>query len=314
MRTARNLRALLSIALLTGACIEGIDPSANTPLVQLPSTTFVMGGSYACQDGQKTICDAASSPSISVTISAYEIEAHEVTNAQYRHCVSLGLCTSPAHSGIEGAANYYREKAYADFPMVNTTWQMATDYCQSLGRRLPTEAEWEFAARYRSSANANDLPRFPWGDDDLDCNKAHTAECASDALPRRTASTLEDLSESQVHDLGGNVSEWVDDVYGPFSYCEGGQSYGEQCADEASCMASLCEQDGASCVRNCIDQQPLCEKSKTQPPSSAADATASLRSARGGAYRLGKCAAVASYRMGLDPNQAYPHVGFRCAK
>jgi formylglycine-generating enzyme required for sulfatase activity len=314
VRRVSHIALFVSLAWTYVGCIDGIAAPSTTLLASVNATTFTMGGIHACSDGDSTLCDSASIPSITVELAAYGIEFREVTNAQYRHCVSRGFCVAPSYGGIEGAADYYRDEKYAAYPMVNITWSMARQYCHAIGRRLPNEAEWELAARYRSAGDLSKLPVHPWGNGEWDCNKAHTAECTNDGLPKGTGATLEDISELSVQDLAGNVAEWVEDIYDPFANCEGAKSYAELCADDATCMNSKCSDDGDSCLKDCDGEQPLCRRAQGSAKGSNGNGAGELRSIRGGSYRLGKCAAVATYRAGLDPELPYPHVGFRCAR
>ena len=117
-------------------------------------------------------------------------------------------------SGLETAAGHVRARADADDkPVVGVTWTGAQAFCQDLGKRLPTEAEWELAARgpYRA--------RFPWGNNDPDCDRAVWGRgkgqpCEkSGPGPLAVGSTEGDGSIWGVADLGGNVAEWTFDIY-----------------------------------------------------------------------------------------------------
>lgn len=95
-------------------------------------------------------------------------------------------------------------------PVVNVTWDGALQYCQSLKKRLPTEAEWELAARGPRSR------QFPWGDQEPTCGQltlGWTRDCRETLGPVDVATTSRDRTPEGVSDLGGNVAEWVVDYF-----------------------------------------------------------------------------------------------------
>ena len=105
--------------------------------------------------------------------------------------------------------NYYGSFAYADHPVVNIDWFQAEVYCAWAGRRLPTEAEWEKAAR------GTDERTFPWGSD-INCNRANFEGCWGDT--RKVGSYPSGASPYGALDMVGNVWEWVSDLYDPIYY------------------------------------------------------------------------------------------------
>lgn len=132
-----------------------------------------------------------------ISMQAYWIDEHEVTNAQYQAFLDASGHAPP--TGWPGEAEH---------PVKGITWDEAAAYCQWLNKRLPTEAEWEVAAR---GPGANP-PLYPWGNDPLDGGKV------SD-LPRSETYGVGSVSFNQspfgVYDMAGNVWEWVGDPYGP---------------------------------------------------------------------------------------------------
>ena len=163
-------------------------------MVLIPAGEFLMGA----EDGQQ---DAR--PLHRVYVSSYWIDQYEVTNAQYRQCIEGGACTLPKDRQT------FEDHQRAQLPVTNITWNQARSFCQWLGKRLPTEAEWEKAAR------GTDGRRYPWGNDGEAwkhrmSNRNLAAGTAEVDLVGRRAATA---SPYGVYDLIGSVSEWVKDWY-----------------------------------------------------------------------------------------------------
>lgn len=169
------------------------------PMVTIPA------GTYAMSD------PASSDPSASgrfrsVTLAAYAIDRHEVTNAAYRRCWEQNACPIPSSFDSALRPGYFANRSYDTFPVVNVDWNAANQYCLWVGKRLPTLEEWEVAA---SLAPATGLRySYPWGDR---------------FEPRLVNSRLSELNDTQgvgtyhpagstplgIMDLAGNVAEWT---------------------------------------------------------------------------------------------------------
>jgi formylglycine-generating enzyme required for sulfatase activity len=148
--------------------------------------------------------DANERPVHTVYLDAFWIDRTEVTNAQYRGCVDGGACSPPANRGSYSHDSYFDDPAFDGFPVINVDWMQASAYCAWTGARLPTEAEWEKAAR------GDDGRTFPWGEE-LDCTAANYSDCGGDVV--RAGSAPSGASPYGALDMAGNVWEWVADWY-----------------------------------------------------------------------------------------------------
>lgn len=168
-------------------------PSGD-PMVAVPAGAFTMG----CDN-----CDSDESPAHAITLSAFDIDVTEVTQSAYDACVTANACTVPSSN--------YDPAATPMHPVVNVTWMQAVEYCDWQGKRLPTEAEWEKAAR------GTDARRFPWGNNAIDdCTHAYTSACAGTRFP--VGQLALGASPYGALDMAGNVWEWVADYYAADTY------------------------------------------------------------------------------------------------
>jgi len=130
--------------------------TAGTPcpqgMILIGPGDFLMGS-----DASESLVRADEMPRHQVTLRAYCLEENEVTNAQYQTCVDAGLCSVPR---TVDPPSGYGDSTRAKRPAVGLSWDQATAYCGFANKRLPTEAEWEKAAR----GPAPDVRLYPWGD------------------------------------------------------------------------------------------------------------------------------------------------------
>lgn len=179
-----------------GPFLRGVTDDEATQAVQTCIAETEGGGCY-----REWFTDAQ--PIEEVTLSPFFMDITEVTNVAYAACVNAGVCEEPDNT------EFYADPAFGQHPVVYVSYDQATAYCGWLGRRLPTEAEWEKAARWDPSAGAAYI--FPWGDT-FEAGIANTEAAGLGGLSAVQA-FARDLSPHGVLGMGGNASEWVQDWY-----------------------------------------------------------------------------------------------------
>lgn len=167
--------------------------------VYIPAGKFLMGTDDPAVE--------KSNPQHEVTLSAYWIDQIEVTNAMYLRCVEAGACDEPY---LHGEHPYYDKPGYENYPVVFVTWFSAKKYCAWAGRRLPTEAEWEKAAR------GIDGRSYPWGESAPEPALANFGGLLNSPLP--VDRYPGGASPFGVLNMAGNVREWVSDWFNQVFY------------------------------------------------------------------------------------------------
>ncbi|WP_374686768.1 bifunctional serine/threonine-protein kinase/formylglycine-generating enzyme family protein [Promineifilum sp.] len=187
-----------------------------TEQLLVPAGPFIQGS-----DGDTE----GAAPARTVTLDAFRIDRLEVTNAQY--AAFLNEQGNQSQGGVpwidmaddevllaESGGVFGPKAGYDNHPVVQVSWYGAKAYCQRVGRRLPTEAEWEKAAR------GEDSRAYPWGDTALSCNLANFWEQPSGCVGGTTpvGSYPQGASPYGALDMAGNVWEWVEDWHDPAYY------------------------------------------------------------------------------------------------
>jgi len=207
-----------------------IGPTRVSPLDQMvqvfvPSGEFLMGMTDI--NGKLTESGGRAYPEIPsniVYLDSYWFDKYEVTNAQYALCVAAGGCEPPTWSASFTREHYYDDPQYANYPVIYVAWAKARAYCEWAGRRLPTEAEWEKAAR------GTDGREYPWGNEpisservnlcDSSCPRSFANPNFNDGYPETApvGSFPAGASPYGAMDMAGNVWEWNGTLIAPYPY------------------------------------------------------------------------------------------------
>jgi formylglycine-generating enzyme required for sulfatase activity len=185
-------------------------------MVLIPAGKFRMGSDEGEADEQ---------PAHVVDLDAYYIDKYEVTNAHYKNCVLEGYCQPPQNTISYTRSSYYENSEFNQYPVIYVDWFMANTFCEWRAARLPTEAEWEKAAR------DGDGRIYPWGNN-FDCTNGNFDDETKydpdvvsggencDGYPDTAPVGSYTLNESPygVYDMAGNVWEWVSDWYSESYY------------------------------------------------------------------------------------------------
>jgi formylglycine-generating enzyme required for sulfatase activity len=194
-------------------------------MVHVPGGTFSMGSPNGVGDEDER-------PQHQVTLSDYCIDKTEVTVAAYRRCVASGTCTAapePTKDGIDSLCNGTRADRH-DHPVNCVDWNQAEAYCAWANKRLPSEAEWEHAAR------GGDGRTYPWGNEAPSVKRLNACGSECRVLGKRLGREWKVMYEDNdgreatapvgsfpsgaspfgALDMAGNVWEWTADWYGAY--------------------------------------------------------------------------------------------------
>lgn len=198
------------------------DTSRYGDMVKVPSGTFIMG---LTDEDPLSLQNAGRKR---VTVSSFYIDQYEVTNAEYREYLSE-LAPDEREENMpdstvwtdarsqEGWSSYFRSELFSDHPILAVTWDEAQAYCQAQNQRLPTEAEWEYAARGGHIGRV-----YPWeGISTQEENGQYRANYnpengyAADGHAFTAPVDAFSSNEWGLHNMAGNVAEWTRDAYTP---------------------------------------------------------------------------------------------------
>jgi formylglycine-generating enzyme required for sulfatase activity len=232
-----------TVAVVPSGAVAALPPSIpQTELITVTGGIFEMGTTPKevqqavddCVSRDKGRCDVSMAedafPAHNVTVNTFRMEKYEVSTEQFvaflnylgpkshlnqcegQPCAAVKDKDHP-YSNIQFDGTTYQvgNEIYRNRPATYVTWYGADAFCKAIGRRLPTEAEWERAAR------DPDKRVYPWGND-WDPTKARTSKPKNEGGPDTVDSYKNGVSADGIFNLAGNVSEWVYDWYGPTYY------------------------------------------------------------------------------------------------
>jgi formylglycine-generating enzyme required for sulfatase activity len=174
-------------------------------MLLVPAGDFIMGNTWPEELQSHT-----------VYLDAYYIDKTEVSLGMYKKCVDAGVCNvlktdMNVTNGSYFPTDYFSNPQYDNYPVSDVAWMDARTYCEWAGRRLPSEAEWEKAARGR------DERVLPWGTKELNCSLVNGEGCTNN-MPDPVDSRFDGASPYGALNMLGNVYEYVNDWYGEDYY------------------------------------------------------------------------------------------------
>jgi iron(II)-dependent oxidoreductase len=181
-------------------------------MVDIPAGPFTMGSNDGPEDER---------PAHEVVLKRYSIDRFPVTNAQFADFLNAQLAKAGPPATLydindpdarihRHAQQWVADRGYEDHPAVEVSWAGALAYCRANGKRLPSEAEWEKAAR------GSDARRYPWGNELPDRRRAQSQAGWNETAPVHAHPA--GASPYGVREMAGNVWEWVSSAYRPYPY------------------------------------------------------------------------------------------------
>ncbi len=183
-----------------------ITDANGVQMVLVPAGEFTMGSDSGNPNEQ---------PVHQRYLDAFYMDKYEVTNSLYQSCVNAGGCDPPHEVGSPTRSSYYDNHEFANYPVIYMDWFQSKRYCEWRGGYLPTEAQWEKAARGTEGRT------YPWGEG-IGCDRAnYFSLCVEETT--EVGSYESGKSQYGVYDMAGNVWEWVSssDASYPYSLSDG---------------------------------------------------------------------------------------------
>ena len=258
-------------------------------MVWVPAGEFQMGSDDSEVDAALELCETygiacvrqyldKEQPAHRVELDGFWLDQTEVTNAQYRACVEAGICNPPRKRSSATRDSYFDDSSFDNYPTIWSTLRDARSYCEFVGARLPTEAEWEYAARGPEGL------LFPWGNEfdgtrlnycDASCDLAWADDSTDDGYADTSpvGNYPQGASWSGALDMAGNVREWVADLYDAEYY----------------------------------------SSSPSQNPTGPSTSPGGNQVERGGSWNSTPFEVRGAWRTGDHANYKYNFMGFRCA-
>ena len=194
-----SLGLIISMGHISAMAAGPIVERDDVPMVNIPSGSFIRGSSEGAGRTDEM-------PRAKIYLDAFTIDKFEVTNAHYLDFIAATGHKEPYN--VYGEGSLFKVSGIKDLPVVQVTWHDAADYCQWVGKRLPTEAEWEKAAR------GKDGRMYPWGNQEATPSHANfDRDWVNQETLKPVGSQPKGASPYGVHDMSGNAREWVQDWY-----------------------------------------------------------------------------------------------------
>ncbi len=183
------------------------------PMVEVEAGEFRLGR----ETGDEIVpVEYDAKPARTVSLDSFYIDQYEVTNRLYTQCVDAGICSEPETTGLLRDPEYYFSDQFGSHPVIYVSWNDAQTYCEYVDKTLPTELQWEKAARGPFAADSEFIHLFPWGDAyDRDEPRASYDDNYL-GFPQLVGSyryNPSGVSPFGVHDMAGNVREWTSSCY-----------------------------------------------------------------------------------------------------